>query len=57
MENMNTGDLVTCYNNDSVSDCLSLGSEYEIESITSDGMVKLAGIDGMFCDWRFVNNE
>lgn len=57
MDNMNTGDLVTCYNNDSVSDYLSLGAEYEVESITSDGLVKLTGIDVLFCDWRFANNE
>lgn len=49
------GESVTCYNSESVSDLLTAGNIYTVESVTSDGMIKLEGITDLFCDWRFTN--
>lgn len=48
------GDSVTCYNSESVSDLLTTGNIYTVESVTSEGMIKLEGITDLFCDWRFT---
>lgn len=51
------GESVTCYNSESVSDLLTAGNIYTVESVTSEGMIKLEGITDLFCDWRFINPD
>lgn len=50
---LNTNDIVICTNNENCADLLNLDVEYVIESVTNEGLVTLAGVDGLFCDWRF----
>lgn len=50
---LNVNDIVICTNNENAADLLNLGIEYTIESVTNEGLVKLVGVDGLFCDWRF----
>lgn len=51
---MNIGENIICYNNESVSDILSVGNSYKIENITADGLLKLQNIEYLFLDWRFI---
>lgn len=50
---LNINDIVICTNNENTADLLSLDVEYTIENVTNEGLVTLAGVDGLFCDWRF----
>lgn len=50
---LNANDIVICTNNENAADLLNLDIEYIIESVTNEGLVTLAGVDGLFCDWRF----
>ncbi|MCS4386324.1 hypothetical protein [Klebsiella quasipneumoniae] len=52
---INTTDVVTCYNSESVSDLLTAGNTYTVELVTSEGMIKLEGMGDLFFDWRFIN--
>lgn len=51
---LNINDIVICTNNENAADLLSLDVEYTIENITNEGLVTLAGVEGLFCDWRFI---
>lgn len=47
------GSIVICYNNDYMTDILTIGKEYEVEEILDEDLMRVVGVSDPVFIWRF----
>lgn len=52
---LSEGSVVTCYNNTDMKDTLTIGSDYQVEKIIDDDLMKLIDVSELVFIWRFIN--
>lgn len=54
---LSEGSTVICYNNADMKDILTIGSDYQIEKIIDDDLMKLIDMSELVFIWRFINPD
>ncbi|CAH5123693.1 hypothetical protein [Klebsiella oxytoca] len=51
------GSIVICYNNDYMTDILTIGKEYKVEEILDEDLMRVVGVSEPVFIWRFINPD